>query len=380
MNSLDKQPSPRIYFFLFNFSSDASLKSRFWALHYQVCVARMKVEILLFLPILWFLFLVSFVGNLFVLIVILRSKPLRRKPSVIYIINGAIANLLFAAIVGISVMFLVMNTDAIKGRVNLFCSTYDSYFYVNSFIITGTITIIALDKYFAIIKPFYYRQHSTTRNARNITIISWFVAGIFSIPKFLTIFSENGSRLCHRFFDPVRHTIELISEVIHLVLVFLIPIIVIFVVYGRLVHRLWISNQESQGTDVALLKSRRKLTKLSITVTILFVLCWVPHTVEAIWWCLGIKRTYIVELLKLYASLFVFAYSAISPVIYTFYNEATLQAARRMVCCVCCKRSPRSNSRNIQVTPDENGGLPLTVRPAKTAEPLREAFGTEQQN
>ncbi|XP_031564475.1 galanin receptor type 2-like [Actinia tenebrosa] len=325
----------------------------------------MKVEVLFFIPFLWFLLLVSFIGNLFVLVIILRSKSLRRKPSIIYIINGAASNLLFVAIIGVSVMFLVLNTDISS---NWYCSIYDSYFYLNAFIITSTITVIALDKYFAIFKPFYYRQHSTTRNALIITIISWFIAGFFSTPKFITVFSEHGSRLCQRDLMTVRRTIELVSEIIHLVLVFLIPIIVTFVVYGRLVHRLWFSNQDSQRTDIALLKSRRKLTKLSITVTILFLLCWVPHTVETIWWCLGFERRYIVELLKLYASLFVFLYSAISPVIYTFYNEATLQAARRMICCsVCCKGSGL-NSRNIQVTPVENGVLRLDVRQAEIAE------------
>lgn len=385
--TLDKQLA-RWEIFIFSFNWFHLLewcvinKSQLVSLRGYSFFVKMKVQVFIFLPILLLLLIASFVGNLFVLIVVLRSKPIRRKPSVMYILNGAAANLLFVAIVGLSLMFIVLNPDPFQSRPIWYCKMYDTYFYVNAFIITNTVNIIALDKYFAIIKPFFYRQYSTTRNAFIITISSWLVANIFSIPKFLSVFSGNGPRWCRKSNDPVRETIEVISEVFHLVLVFLVPIIITFSVYGRLVHRLWISNHESQGTDLALLKSRRNLTKLSITVTILFLICWVPHTIETIWWCLGLKRPTILELLKLYASLFVFAYSAISPVIYTFFNEATLQAARRMACCVCCKRSLRMNSRNVQITPDnsESTALRLAVRPAKTDQHLRQAFGTGREN
>jgi hypothetical protein len=307
----------------------------------------MQAQIAAFLTIFWTILLISFISNLFILVVILRAKELRSKPSIIYIVNGAAANILFTIVVqGSGFLMIALGSDDKRIFV---CRMYDLFFTFNCYVISFTITAIALDKYFAIMKPFFYLQYSTTRNALNIIKTSWIVAVIFCIPKFFTVFSGDGSRLCSKGHQHPRQASELVSEAVTLVLVFVVPSIVIFVVYGRLVHRLWISNRDSRGTDIALLKSRRKLTKLSITVTVLFVVCWVPYSVEAVWWCLGINRTRVVEWFKVYASLFVFAYSVISPIIYAFYNEATLQAAKRMFCCLCCKKC--LNARSIEVAP-----------------------------
>ena len=107
-----------------------------------------------FLPILWSLLVFNFVGNLLILIIILKSKDLRRKATIMYIVNGAAANIIFCVFAqGTAV---VIRTTSILPKSRLNCPFYDILFYLTSFVMVFTIVAIALDKYFAIMSPFRY--------------------------------------------------------------------------------------------------------------------------------------------------------------------------------------------------------------------------------
>lgn len=284
-----------------------------------------------FLPALWFLMAFNFFANTAILLIILKSSNLRRKATIMYIINGAVVNILFCVTVEGSGLIL----REVKSARQAQCAIYDVLFFFMSFVMVFTIASIALDKYFAVMKPFFYHQHDTKRTARILITCSWIFAVILSGPKVVTVMSDTSSRLCRGTSVLARTTSELVSEIITIVLVCLIPSIVIVLVYGRLFHRLWISTRLSQATDISLLKTRRKLTALAGVVTFLFVLCWMPYCVASIWWCLGKPLPASVQWCQNYASIFIFAYGGVSPLIYAFSNQTVLQEIKKCGCCIC---------------------------------------------
>lgn len=112
----------------------------------------------------------------------------------------------------------------------------------------------------------------------------------------------------------------------------LLPSIVLFAIYGRLIRRLWMTNHIAQSTDLALLKSRRKLTKLAVIATVLFLVCWLPYCISSMWWCTGIDRPKILEWFERFSILFVVIYTGICPIFYAVYNEAVVKEVLRKCC------------------------------------------------
>lgn len=275
----------------------------------------------------------NFVGNVVVLAIILKSSVLRRKPAIMYIINGAVVNILFCLTAqGAGQLLRVFSQES---ATQVQCLVYDILFFLMSFVMVFTIAAIALDKYLAIMKPFFYHQHDNKRTAKIVIACSWIFAALLSGPKFVTVLSKTSSRLCRETPEVVRPTSELVSEIITVFIVCLVPSVIIIAVYGRLFYRLWISNRISQATDIGLLKTRRKLTTLMIIVTFLFLFCWMPYCVSTVWWCLGLPLPKPVYWCESYASIFIFAYGGISPLIYACSNETVVREIKKCFCCFC---------------------------------------------
>ena len=46
--------------------------------------------------------------------------------------------------------------------------------------------------------------------------------------------------------------------------------------YTRIIYHMWFNAEANKATNVALLQSKRKLTKLFILVTLIFLIAWIP--------------------------------------------------------------------------------------------------------
>ncbi|XP_048588316.1 tachykinin-like peptides receptor 86C [Nematostella vectensis] len=177
---------------------------------------------------------------------------------------------------------------------------------------------------------------------------------------------QSGVRYCSRGIRHTRSSEELISEILILILVFLLPNIIIFTVYVRLIHKLWFSSDAKSSTNIGLLRSRRAVTKLFVTMTTLFVICWTPYTVDAILWFLDSQVSKLSEVLSL---CFVFLYCAASALVYAVCNP-TVRRAVQKACArgfACCHGKPEQ--RQVE---------PKKAR-AKTAQTTIALLGVAQQ-
>ena len=58
----------------------------------------------------------------------------------------------------------------------------------------------------------------------------------------------------------------------------IIPIGIMGLLYYRVIYRLWFTKDNTtEVTQKALLRYRRRLTKMIMAVTIIYVLCWGPE-------------------------------------------------------------------------------------------------------
>lgn len=149
-------------------------------------------------------------GNMAVLLIILRSKELRQKPSVVFIVNGAVANVIYSATT------VVASSKFINGHSDhsqQICHVFDFSFGLTSNVMVLTGTVISLDKYYAVLKPFFYRQYSTLKRSWILVAIVWIVSIILAVPMMIAISTSELSRFCNQQNAEHRLPIHIVSEV-----------------------------------------------------------------------------------------------------------------------------------------------------------------------
>jgi len=111
----------------------------------------------------------------------------------------------------------------------------------------------------------------------------WILAGVLSAPGYaITFLCEqyawknaaimNGTNEMSVWFETFNTTYRFVLLVFGLVL----PSAVTIFCYCQVIYHLWFNTGANRTTNTALLQSRRKLTKLFILVTIIFMVTWTP--------------------------------------------------------------------------------------------------------
>lgn len=99
----------------------------------------------------------------------------------------------------------------------------------------------------------------------------------------------------------------------------IVPIGIMVLLYYRIIYRLWFTKDNTtEATQKALLRYRRRLTKMVIAVTIIYVLCWGP---ELMIYFLGFLGVFTLKAIHhgVAFALVVFN-SCVNPIVYSFQS------------------------------------------------------------
>ena len=122
----------------------------------------------------------------------------------------------------------------------------------------------------------------------------------------------------------------------------ILPSGVIIFCYSRVIYHVWFKADANRTTNIALLKSRRKLTKLFIIITVIFLITWTPTFGRFVLrqYIFDAKNFWIFELSTMFLGL---AGSTANPVIYSFRCPRFRQDVVRLLTCRCYKGRRRPN-------------------------------------
>ena len=126
-----------------------------------------------------------------------------------------------------------------------------------------------------------------------------------------------------------------------------LPSAVIIFCYSRVIFHVWF-NTEDRATNHAVFKSRRKLTKLFIILTITFLFTWTPTFGRPIVTRYGNGEN--ATKYQLFSMLLALLGSAANPVIYSFRCPRFRQEVIKLLTCCSCKRKRSRNGNNFFVT------------------------------
>ena len=139
-----------------------------------------------------------------------------------------------------------------------------------------------MERYFAILKSFVHLTKAVKSIMWELILAIWLLAAVLSAPGFLIATlrqkfiwrnaSRNTTVEIPRWIEIFYTTYSFVIFTFGLIL----PSVTMIYCYTRIIYHMWFNAEANKATNVALLQSRGKLTKLFILVTLIFLIAWTP--------------------------------------------------------------------------------------------------------
>lgn len=305
------------------------------------------ILMILYVPI----FLTSLVGNILVLLVIVPNQRMWTVTNN-FLVNLAVADLL------VTVLCMPMTLAGkvyklwVYGDVMCKMSPYLQGVSVTSS--TFTITAMSLDRCLAILYPVKFRNLRTKRNVRTLIAIIWVTSILLMIPLLIVnkttsqeIFTNFKVTTCAEDWKDV--TQRRAYDFSLLFIICLIPAQIVFVSYLLMGKRLWVTDSRldannennknkdahnrssSKGSFNQIRASRRRMAKMCIIVSVIFVVCWLPYYTANIY--LDFKKDHYALDIVYWGLLIGHLHCLTNPILYCFMHKTFRYCVKRMLPC-----------------------------------------------
>lgn len=261
---------------------------------------------------------INLVGNTMVIFVVVLNKSMQR-PINYLLVNLAASDMTVAIFA--SIQFLVEPT---LSRVEPFTATFLCKFVTGGTLgwVGATCSIfnlvgISFERYYAVIVPHRHHGKLNHDKLRIFIFVSWTLALIWASPGFFITTYITESQMCgHQWPKAIYAKIYTVGWSL---VAGIVPIGIMVLLYYRIIYRLWFTKDNTtEATQKALLRYRRRLTKMVIAVTIIYVLCWGP---ELMIYFLGFLGVFTLKAIHhgVAFALVVFN-SCVNPIVYSFQS------------------------------------------------------------
>ena len=273
----------------------------------------------------------NIVGNVLVIAVITKNKKLHNANT-----------FLLASLASSDLTFAVLCTF-----INVFLFSDHSVYSFAEFIFHALVSIymlvaLAVERSFAILKPFVHLTRAVKSLLWKVLLIIYILAGVLSAPGYpmVSLCTEYAWKTA---MVNVTSDAPVLLETFSTVYIFVLftfglvlPSAVMIFCYSRVIYHVWFNTEANRATNVALLQSRRKFTKLYILVTVIFIVTWTPTFGRLIvTQFVNIKEAWKFELFSVMLGL---VGSTANPVIYSFRCARFRQEVVKLLTFRCCNR------------------------------------------
>ncbi|EDV29260.1 Neuropeptide FF receptor 2 [Trichoplax sp. H2] len=221
------------------------------------------------------LLLFAMIGNIGIIVVLLKNKRFKVPTNERYIISLAFADLIVA------LFYIPVNvlTDYYKGLWILGPVACKLLNYIRLTAITNvelTLVAVAVDRYLAICRPLY-RSKSPDRT-RNIIIGLWVLSAVLMTPYLYILREEafvflDGSLTAHFCIrDYGSNIFKIIMVVFQLTALYIIPLMIVILSYFKVSLRI----RASITTSRNVMRKKQRAVICVIVITLVFIVCWTP--------------------------------------------------------------------------------------------------------
>ncbi|NXO21612.1 GPR19 protein, partial [Cisticola juncidis] len=286
------------------------------------------------------LWLISVLGNFLVCLVIHRSRRTQSTTNY-FVVSMACADLVSS--VG-SAPFLLLQLSS--GRWMLgsgACRLVRYTQFLTPGVQTYVLLAISVDRFYTIVYPLSFKV--SRGKAKKMILVSWFCGALFASPACF-LFGSNSDHHCN-FFLPSSWQGSAYS-IIHFLLVFLIPSLLIILFYQKVIKYIWrigIDGMTVRRTTNVVPRTKVKTIKMFLMLNSMFLLSWLPFFMLQLWH--PQERDYRKSSLLFLAVTWIsFSSSASKPTLYSIYN-ANFRRGMKETFCMSAMKCYRSNAYTI---------------------------------
>lgn len=213
------------------------------------------------------LVLVGVIGNLLSCIVILTNRSMR-TPMNYLILNLAVADIMVVSFVAPRFIFIHAfdHPDGIFGTLICKLFTGSNFSWLGGSASVYSLVAISVERYFAVVHPYGNRGKLTLKKLKYVILACWVLAVVFNLPLFLTVYYNEKIDFCTEYWPDIW--LARAYSTAWLVCFGALPVGLMTGLYARVIRRLWFKPEHGHRvTQAAVLKSRKRVTKMVITVS-----------------------------------------------------------------------------------------------------------------
>ena len=266
-----------------------------------------------------FLVIVDLVGNSLVCAVVLRNR-IMRTPINYLLVNLAAADMTVAVFIAARYIFTLIFThpEGTAGDVVCKVITGEPFVWVGALASAFSLVCIALERYLAIKFPYDERQRITTTKLKRIVVLVWVLAVLWNMPLFMYARYDPINEFC-LFKWPTANFVKYHS-ILAAIVCGVLPITIMIYLYSKLVYKLWFRpTSASTMAQQSKLHYCKKSTRLVVTVSAIFTICWIPNVVVYLYSSFSTQQLY--SAVHTTSIVLVTLNSAINPVLYSWQSD-----------------------------------------------------------
>ena len=225
---------------------------------------------------------IDFVGNSLVCLIILQRKRFRfRRLTLDFLfLNLAIADVLVAvfAIPRYVLHGLFLHPTGFIGDLLCRFVTGGNPMWTAGTASVFSLVTIAFERSRVISKPYSLIHSLSKTKLQGLVIMSWTFSLLLNLPLFFVMSFDEKTQFCIENWSYA--ILPKLYGTLWLTVVGVLPIVFMITLYSKVVYQLWVKKSRvSPRNQAVFFIPRRKTTKMAITLTIIYSVCWLPHLV-----------------------------------------------------------------------------------------------------
>ncbi|XP_069820824.1 proteinase-activated receptor 1-like [Dendropsophus ebraccatus] len=275
-------------------------------------------------------FSVAFPLNVMAIIIFLFKIGVT-KPAVVYMLNLAIADVLFVIFLPFTIIYRFSGNDWLVGEE--MCRIVTAAFYSNMYCSILLMTGISVDRYLAVVYPIHSLYWRTTTRAWVACMFIWALSISSTVPLLITkqtyVINDLNITTCYDLLSfEIQQSFIFNYFTTYIFLLFFLPLLITTFCYIGVIRKL-----SSSGINSTFTRSRAVL--LTVTVLVVFVLCFGPTNIIFLIHCLGYytKSNDFLYFAYVMCTCISSISCCLDPLIYYFGSSMCHRYLRNILCC-----------------------------------------------
>ena len=187
---------------------------------------------------------------------------------------------------------------------------------------------ISFERYQAVTNPYDQTSKFSRSKVKSIIICCWIFTTIFNLPLFFVLSYDKEDDLCLESWPSAIY--GKVNSSIWLLVVGIIPTNTMIYLYSKVVFDLWFK-QINGATQIVVRKSRKKVTKVVLIVSVIYAISWFPQL--TLYLLSNFLESFEFGGVPYIAFVVMVAFNlAVNPMIYAFQSERFRREFKQLLC------------------------------------------------